>query len=180
MSGICDSFSGSIACEVLTFNPEAIPEPDTLHIRMTRGERRIADELRKSFGGFRRVVIDVDGERHEFSADSLIRLLEGYEGSRDELNSTRTISIPSLAFNYVDNRLESIGTGGELYYRERGAYVPDAGTRWHELFGTPERAARTLVDNCEDHHFCEGCPADREGHDCTYDALLEWLRGDAE
>lgn len=55
----------------------------------------------------------------------------------------------------------------------------DNGSRWHELFGTPERAARTLVDNCEDHHFCEGCPADGKDHDCTYGALLEWLRGES-
>lgn len=72
-------FGGSLTADVLTFNPDAIPAPDTLVIRMTRGERRIADELRKAFGGFERVIIDVDGERHEFSADSFIRLLESYE-----------------------------------------------------------------------------------------------------
>lgn len=77
-------FSGSLQFNRIEFNPDAIPAPDTLHIRMTRGERRIADELRKQFGGFGRVIIDVDGERHEFDADSLIRMLEGYEGSRDE------------------------------------------------------------------------------------------------
>lgn len=104
MSGIFDTFSGSITGEVLTFNPDAIPEPDTLHIRMTRGERRIADELRKAFGGFKRVVIDVDGEQYEFKADSLIRLLEGYEGA--------------------------------------------PGTRYSELFGTPERAAGTMARQC--------------------------------
>ena len=72
-------FGGSLTADVLTFNTDAIPAPNTLHIRMTRGERRIADELRKEFGGFKRVIIDVDGERHEFSADSFIRLLESYE-----------------------------------------------------------------------------------------------------
>lgn len=76
MSGIYDSFSGSIASEVLAFNPEAIPKPDTLRIRMTRGGRRISAELRKAFGGFERVVIDVDGEKHEYDADALIALLE--------------------------------------------------------------------------------------------------------
>ena len=139
MSGIFDTFSGSITGEVLTFNPDAIPEPDTLHIRMTRGERCIADELRKAFGGFKRVVIDVDGEQYEFKADSLIRLLEGYEGA--------------------------------------------PGTRYSEMFGTPERAAGTLS-----RLFCTDCFCG----DCTtcgvpewacyrhdYDALLEWLRGDA-
>lgn len=146
MSGICDTFSGSITGEVLTFNPDAIPEPNTLRIRMTRGERRIADELRKTFGGFRRVCIDVDGERHEFRADSLIRLLESYEGA----------------------------------------------SRYAELFGTPERAARTLANVCQFTHggeLCDRCQCYLFG-DCDRmlrlrseqsinDALLEWLRGDA-
>ena len=121
-------FGGSLTANVIEFHPDAIPMPDTLHIRMTRGERRIADELRKQFGGFKRVIIDVDGEQHEFRADSLIRLLEGYEGA----------------------------------------------SRWHELFGTPERAARTLERKFAS---CNGnvCIAPN----VDYDALLEWLRGDA-
>ncbi len=59
-------------------------------------------------------------------------------------------------------------------------------TRWHELFGTPERAARTLLyviackDSrswvaCEECPILGGCAVRIEGHD----ALLEWLRGDA-
>lgn len=120
----------------------AMPAPNTLHIRMTRGERRIAEELRKHFGGFERVVIDVDGEEHELGANSLIRLLEDYEGAREK-------------------------------------------SRWHELFGTPERAARVVValNNCRV-VCCEECAARGA---CRYDgcgddyyALLEWLRGDAE
>ena len=56
------------------------------------------------------------------------------------------------------------------------------GTRYNELFGTPERAARTMVDMCEGGTFddCGGCPAALA--ECKlgdYDALLEWLRGDA-
>ena len=56
-------------------------------------------------------------------------------------------------------------------------------SRWHELFGTPERAARAMVDMCEGGTFddCGGCPAAL--YECKlgdYDALLEWLRGDAE
>ena len=93
------------------------------------------------------------------------------------MNDTRTISIPSLAFNYVNNRIESIGCQGELYYRERGAHVPHCDTRWHELFGTPERAAQTLANlfaNCNG-FFCLA----PEPEDASYDALLEWLRGDA-
>ena len=146
MSGIRDSFSGSIAGEVLEFNPDAIFRPDTLNIRMTRGEHRIADELHKAFGGFRRVVIDVDGERHEFRADSLIRLLEGYEGA--------------------------------------------PGTRWHQLFGTPERAAETmytLMLNCaRGDGPCERYPAfprcnwaSDDGEE-TESMMLEWLEGESQ
>jgi hypothetical protein len=56
----------------------------------------------------------------------------------------------------------------------------DSGTHYSELFGTPERAARTLAGiECGD-GGCESCPL--YGAHCTYDgtAQLEWLRGDAE
>ena len=70
-----------------------------------------------------------------------------------------------------------------------GAYD---GTRWHELFGTPERAARMLID-CNAFKQCVDCPVCHDEHgetceipgDCVfvmrdYRKLLEWLRGDAE
>lgn len=63
-------------------------------------------------------------------------------------------------------------------------------TRWFEMFGTPERAARTLVTTnlaCDSSLYCSesdclfkdapACP-----HGCgpdDYDALLEWLCGKA-
>lgn len=57
-------------------------------------------------------------------------------------------------------------------------------TRWHELFGTPERAARTLQDMCNGSENCKDlrCPAlqDTEAQCGNYKLLLEWLRGDAE
>lgn len=68
------------------------------------------------------------------------------------MSKAETISIPSLALNYVDNRLESIGYGGELYHRERTLRAIDSEmmrsggvkSRYEKLFGTPERAAETL------------------------------------
>jgi hypothetical protein len=55
----------------------------------------------------------------------------------------------------------------------------DAESRWHELFGTPERAARTLANNCH-RDGCIACPAlDADCNVGDYDKLLEWLRGDA-
>jgi hypothetical protein len=55
----------------------------------------------------------------------------------------------------------------------------DDTSRWHELFGTPERAARTLANNCH-RDGCIACPAlDADCNVGDYDKLLEWLRGDA-
>lgn len=57
------------------------------------------------------------------------------------------------------------------------------GTRWHDLFGTPERAARALIGICDecDASACSGCKiGPLVGYTADYDALLEWLRGDAE
>lgn len=142
MSGICDEFSGSLTADVISFDQDAIPKPDTLFIRMTRGERRIADELHKTFGDFERVIIDVDGERHEFSADSLIRLLEDYEDAQGMSNYMR-------------------------------------------LFGTPERAARTVLsldyccENCDECSAFEICGLHSEFGRTIFE-MTEWLKGGAE
>ena len=104
-----------------------------------------------------------------------------------DFDGTRTISIPSLAFNYVGNRLESIGSQGEMYYRERGAFAPYAGTRWYELFGTPERAANTVLalqicpmskDECEECPAYDVCFAYYKDGRTVYE-MAKWLRGDA-
>lgn len=56
-------------------------------------------------------------------------------------------------------------------------------TRWHSLFGTPERAARTLAKACGE--YCESfqcweCPLDKiVGKNLYEHEMLEWLRGDA-
>lgn len=63
----------------------------------------------------------------------------------------------------------------------------DDKSRYAELFGTSERAARTMAGKCSDCCECviagyckygidEGCLLSYAGN---YDALLEWLRGDA-
>lgn len=61
---------------------------------------------------------------------------------------------------------------------------PDGKSRWHELFGTPERAAGTLIDICDNcgQNECSGCQVYEltSGGDLGYDTLLGWLRGDAE
>ena len=54
-------------------------EPSTLYIYITRGEHRVRETINNAFGNINRVVIDVDGEEHEYDADSLIALLEELE-----------------------------------------------------------------------------------------------------
>lgn len=63
-------------------------------------------------------------------------------------------------------------------------------SRWHELFGTPERAAETMAlqcfgatsEACDTCVFreCDGKLRNSGAYPTVYDALLEWLRGDAE
>lgn len=53
-----------------------------------------------------------------------------------------------------------------------------SGTRWHQLFGTPERAAVTLVRTSDERAVCKLPTWTATSND--YEAWLEWLRGDAE
>ena len=75
----CADFSGAIEGRVLESRLDMLPEPDTLCMFMTRGERRVRESVNKAFGSIKRVVIDVDGEKHVYDADALIALLEGLE-----------------------------------------------------------------------------------------------------
>ena len=53
-------------------------------------------------------------------------------------------------------------------------------SRWAELFGTPERAARTMGEYCYNMVSCAECGIRCEGKRFEDgDALLEWLNGDA-
>ena len=70
---------------------------------------------------------------------------------------------------------------GSTWVREQ------SGTRYAELFGTPEKAARTLHSGgtlvCRECLIREECAKTPEDGNCMivhYDALLEWLRGEGE
>lgn len=75
------NFSGSMNMNVIEANLNNLPQPDTLYIFMTRKERRVRNEVNKTFGNIKHVVIDVDGEKHKYDADALIALLERCEVS---------------------------------------------------------------------------------------------------
>jgi hypothetical protein len=203
------TFGGSLTANVISFDRNAIPEPDTLIICMTRGERRIADELRKTFGGFKRVVIDVDGERHEYDADSTIRLLESYEsyGQVSELGERESYGevcgddrfeligkakAKLLEATNIEMRPDKMAVIDSILFRcwQMGWLdkLRDDSSRYSELFGTPERAARTLeeleldqLNWCRGTDYCEKCPYEFDRYGCYPPdgfSLLEWLRGD--
>ena len=58
-------------------------------------------------------------------------------------------------------------------------YLKGKQSNYKRLFGTPERAARTLAGITCDDGGCEGCTL--YGAECSYDSdvLLGWLVGDA-
>lgn len=83
-------------------------------------------------------------------------------------------------------------TDGDEHEVERLVYrlERDDKSRWAELFGTPERAARTLANVCRFTHggeLCDRCQCylfdscDRTlrlgSEQKIYDALLDWLKG---
>jgi len=69
----------------------------------------------------------------------------------------------------------------------------DTQSRWHELFGSPERAARTLarmdvdafnwcVNSSGNPEDCRSCPYEYDYYGCYLPekfSILEWLSGDA-
>lgn len=74
-------------------------------------------------------------------------------------------------------------TSGNEHEVERLVYRLERNnkSRWAELFGTPERAARTLGDYCYNMVSCAECGIRCEGKRFEDgDALLEWLGGESD
>ena len=95
-------------------------------------------------------------------------------------DAARTIESLRDSLNEVADRWADAQIDAEVYARENMLLKVHNDTRWHELFGTPERTARTLANNCH-RDGCIACAA--MGFDCgggDYDALLEWLREEGE
>lgn len=90
-----------------------------------------------------------------------------------------------------DYRASQIAAEAERRLQEGYGQVPEKGERegehesysqWHALFGTPERAARTLQPNSMRCEYCLLRDYCKDGI-CLiadYDALLDWLRGTNE
>ena len=111
------------------------------------------------------------------------RQFDGYQNgeiSRMLREAADTIESLRDSFNEIADSWANAQVDAEVCARENMLLKAHNGTRWHELFGTPERAARTLANNCH-RDGCIACAA--MGFDCgggDYDALLGWLREEGE
>lgn len=134
------------------------PTPEQAIAATLGGGKLTAEQVRESIErNFSKVAVLDDGKPVEWRDDWVCKVGIDYKSIADELNAT-----PG---------------GGECEH---------SGTRWHELFGTPERAAKTLsimqrcelgiIGNCDECEMHDACRV-RDG---DYDALLKWLGGDAE
>lgn len=101
----------------------------------------------------------------------------------ESLQALQSVSASPSAMIRLAHRLREANEA-VIYLRDRlKAAQGDVGTRWHDLFGTPERAARTLAGICEICKYgdCATCGVPEwadYSHD--YDTLLEWLREEGE
>ena len=107
----------------------------------------------------------------------------------DKLYNKEEVSVPFVRVLVIPIMREAADTIEGL--RDRLQELQDAGgeSRYSELFGTPERAARTIAKWCaENDGSCAGCPLFMYGvgiKHCEQDeddmpSLLEWLMGDAK
>jgi hypothetical protein len=105
----------------------------------------------------------------------------------DKLGNKEEISVPFVRVLVIPIMREAADTIECL--RDRLQLVPaeldciEDKSRWYELFGTPERAARTLENGTPLCGWCDTQTCDKRGGECSlldYDVLLEWLRGDFE
>ena len=132
-----------------------IQEPSelTLYIYMIRGMKPIRDVITERFGAFQFVVIDVDGERHRYSADDVIRLFEEKEagecelkpcrfcGKQPEISHYETFDNDEWAVSCVEERCEIQPATNSYFTREQAIEA------WNTL--ADERGECEL-------HGCEG------------------------
>lgn len=105
----------------------------------------------------------------------------------DKLGNEKEVSVPFVRVLVIPIMREAADTIENLRDRLQPVpaeldYIEDK-SRWAELFGTPERAARTMENGTPLCGWCNLQTCERNGGECSlldYDALLEWLEGDAE
>ena len=109
----------------------------------------------------------------DITPDQAIAATLGYEVNPDGLPVGLTISEDGNLLNWR----------GENYVRQDATLGADDNSRWFELFGTPERAAKTLAAFCDKckRDYCNGCKFGAFVEFNMFEEdMLEWLRGKAK
>lgn len=167
---ICNGNGGELREEIVRKEGEGM----SMLTEQTERLRKTADKLRSVHVDDRDVgtLFAVMGELRE-AADTI-------ESLRDMLQETQ-----AEANHWKVEQTHAYGNWEDAYKRVTELEANN-GTRWHDLFGTPERAARTLVrfsplacSYCALYSTC-GDDQDKDCLLCDYDALLEWLKGEDE
>lgn len=122
-----------------------------------------------------RMIAGDDGDwvAGPISANVLREAADTIESLRTMLQETQT-----EANHWKVEQVHAYGNWEDACKRVRELEAND-GTRWHDLFGTPERALLTIASWCtHSDGSCVGCPVyGSDVDDCSdCDALLEWLR----
>ena len=111
-----------------------------------------------------------------------------FESAAEMREAADTIENLRDSLNEVADKWASEKIKAEDYARENMMLKANNGSRWFELFGTPKKAARALMEvfaMCNKPTiYCAKCPLSKApacygNDDGDYDAFLEWLRGDA-
>lgn len=71
---MCEEISGSMTLKNVHFDSTKIPPPTSLFINMT-----MLDEIERMVQGFREIVLDVDGKRHRYRTEDVLRILREIE-----------------------------------------------------------------------------------------------------
>ena len=121
----------------------------------------LRDRLQESYEQVPELVKrESEGERESCGPlDVLLRCLENDYGIKASWDGLRKLWLTENVTSELD-------------------YIEDK-TRWFELFGTPERTAQLIADNCEFLSYCGQCWMRAANCDGNYSTVLEWLRGDA-
>lgn len=129
-------------------------------------------------------VLSLQADKLRKYAERLHQLAvnQGFPARQDMYESAAEMCEAADTIESLRDRLqESYGQVPELGERGNDGERESCGSRWRELFGTPERAALTLGDYCFNMVSCTECGIGCEGKRFEDgDALLEWLKQEVD
>ena len=119
-------------------------------------------------------ILNMQCERLRDRADELRMLASGMDAPYIVPSTKETMAYA------MSSAAHELNAAADTIEVQRDKLQGVIGTRYCELFGTPERAARTLEKGKTLCAWCDKQTCSTSGGECRifdYDALLEWLKG---